>query len=146
MPDLATIDEKTDMRGFFSPKVSAELRQLALRKMFHLPVYNIRDGLNDYDDDYTTFTSLGNTVTAEMRYRQKVAERLQKEKEEKLQQLEAEAKQQLALEDEEPESLADESTADEHATDTATTSNIAHAAPDTIPDTIVPDEDKKEES
>ena len=31
--------------------------------------FNIRDGLDDYDDDYTTYKSLGKTITAEMRHR-----------------------------------------------------------------------------
>ena len=43
------------------------LRKKALARLFHSPKFNIRDGLDDYDDDYTTYKPLGNIVTAEMR-------------------------------------------------------------------------------
>jgi hypothetical protein len=56
------------MRDFFSPEVSEQLRRVALRKLFHLPQFNIVDGLDDYDDDYTTFEALGEIVTADMRH------------------------------------------------------------------------------
>lgn len=72
MPPLDSIDERSDVSAFFAPKVSAELRRLALRKLFRLPGYNIRDGLNDYDDDYTAFAPLGDIVTADMRHRANV--------------------------------------------------------------------------
>jgi hypothetical protein len=77
MPPIDTLDEHSDISGFLSPGVSAALRQLALRKVFHLPRFNVRDGLDDFDDDYTRFRALGDTVTAEMRHRAEVeAERL----------------------------------------------------------------------
>ena len=68
MPPIESITTESNLTDFFSPKVSEALRQQALRKLFHLPVYNITDGLNDYDEDYTRFTSLGDIVTAEMRH------------------------------------------------------------------------------
>jgi len=75
MPSLESLDERSDLSPFFSPGVSQELRRLALRKLFHLPRYHARDGLDDYDDDYTRFRELGDTVTAEMRYRAEVESR-----------------------------------------------------------------------
>ncbi len=68
MPPVESIDESTDMREFFSPEVSEKLRRVALRKLFHLPQFNIVDGLDDYDDDFTTFEALGEIVTADMRH------------------------------------------------------------------------------
>jgi len=68
MPPLESLDANSDYRPFFSENVSAELRRLALRKLFHLPQFNIRDGLDDYDDDFTQFTPLGDTVTADMKH------------------------------------------------------------------------------
>lgn len=68
MPPVESIDESTDMRDFFSPEVSENLRRVALRKLFHLPQFNIVDGLDDYDDDFTTFEVLGEIVTADMRH------------------------------------------------------------------------------
>jgi hypothetical protein len=70
--DMTPIDElgdDSDYSGFFSARVSPDLRKKALRRLFQSPKFNIRDGLDDYDDDYTTFVPLGSTVTAEMRRR-----------------------------------------------------------------------------
>lgn len=67
MPPLETLDERSDYAGFMAPGVSEHLRAQALRKLFRLPGLHVPDGLDDYDDDFTKFTSLGNTVTHEMR-------------------------------------------------------------------------------
>lgn len=66
MPPLETLGEDSDYSDFFSPEVSEELRRLALRKLFHLPAFNVRDGLDDYDEDFTQFAKLGNVITHEM--------------------------------------------------------------------------------
>ena len=68
MPPLDTLDEHSDYSVFFSPKVSEELRRLALRKLFHSPAYNITDGLDDYAGDYTQFAKLGDVITQDMRH------------------------------------------------------------------------------
>ncbi len=70
MPPVESIDERSNVGDFFSSGVSKELRRMALRRLFHLPKYNFRDGLNDYDRDYRTFVPLGDTVTADMRLKQ----------------------------------------------------------------------------
>lgn len=67
MPPLDSLDGDSDFSVFMSPGVSEQLRTLALRKLFHLPAFNITDGLNDYDEDYTRFAGLGNVVTQEMK-------------------------------------------------------------------------------
>jgi hypothetical protein len=67
MPPLEAIDENTDMRGFFSPKVSQAVKKAALRKFFHNPAFNVVDGLDDYDDDFRSFAALGDIVTSDMR-------------------------------------------------------------------------------
>lgn len=53
MPDLTTINAKSDMSMFWSSGVSAELRRQALRKFFHQPEFNFRDPLDDYALDYS---------------------------------------------------------------------------------------------
>lgn len=68
MPPLDSLDENSDFTGFMSSGVSAELRKLALRKMFKASVFNERDGLDDYDDDYTSFVPRGNLVTSDMKH------------------------------------------------------------------------------
>jgi Protein of unknown function (DUF3306) len=85
MPPIDTLDEKSDYKGFLSPEVSENLRRLALRKLFHLPAFNVRDGLDDYDEDFRTFEPLGNIVTAHERHQlelkqQEDQERLAQEK------------------------------------------------------------------
>ena len=85
MPDIDSLDADSDFSGFLSPGVSDELRNLALRKLFHTPVFNIRDGLDEYDEDYTSFEKLGSIVTADMKHQvemqqQKLREKLQQEK------------------------------------------------------------------
>ena len=68
MEPLESLSEDSDFSKFMSPGVSDELRNLALRKMFKAPIFNIRDGLDEYDEDYTTFEKLGDIVTADMRH------------------------------------------------------------------------------
>lgn len=75
MPALDSLGEDSDYSGFMSPEVSEELRTLALRKLFHLPQYNVTDGLNDYDEDYTSFAKLGNVLTHEMRRMRELEEK-----------------------------------------------------------------------
>lgn len=67
MPDIETLDERSDFSGFLSESVSEHLRRKALKKLFHLPEFNIRDGLNEYDEDYSKFIPLGDTVTYQMK-------------------------------------------------------------------------------
>lgn len=66
MPPLESLDKDSDYSQFLSPNVSEKLRKLALRKLFHLPQFNVTDGLNEYDEDYTAYSVLGNIVTHEM--------------------------------------------------------------------------------
>lgn len=67
MPDLGSMGEGSDYSVFLSPKVSDQLRARALRQLFRFPGLGVRDGLDDYDDDYTQIPELGNAVTHEMR-------------------------------------------------------------------------------
>ena len=53
LPDVASLGRDSDYRPFLSPEVSEHLRRRALRKLFHLPDFNVTDGLDDYDEDYT---------------------------------------------------------------------------------------------
>jgi hypothetical protein len=68
MPAIESLDEDSDYSGFMSEGVSDELRNLALRKLFKAPVFNIRDGLDEYDEDYTYFEKLGDIVTCDMKH------------------------------------------------------------------------------
>jgi len=105
MPDVDTLGEDSDFTGFMSPGVSDELRNLALRKLFHAPVFNIRDGLDEYDEDYTSFENLGDIVTCDMKHQIEVQERKRREALE----LEEQARAEAELEDvEDMEDMGDE--------------------------------------
>jgi hypothetical protein len=91
MPDIDSLDEDSDFTGFMSPGVSDELRNIALRKLFHAPEFNIRDGLDEYDEDYTTFEKLGDIVTCDMKHQIEMQEQKQREALEQEQQTAAEA-------------------------------------------------------
>jgi hypothetical protein len=75
MPDIESLDYDSDYRDFLSPGVSEQLRKLALRKLFHNDVFNIRDGLDEYDDDFTHFEKLGGIVTSDMRHQMEMEAR-----------------------------------------------------------------------
>lgn len=80
LPPPESLDSDSDFSAYLSRRVSSGLRRAAMRRLFSLPEFNVRDGLDDYDDDYTGFQSLGNTVTAHMKYH---TERLQAREEAK---------------------------------------------------------------
>ena len=88
MPDLNKLNEDSDYSGFLSPGVSDKLRKLALHQLFHGQSFNVCDGLDDYDEEFTSFESLGDIVTADMRF-----------------QMEEEAKRKLQLAAEEAETI-----------------------------------------
>ncbi len=69
LPPLESLGEDSDYSAFMASEVSPDLRRQALRKLFHSAKFNVRDGLDDYDLDYTNPEPLGNIVTAEMRRR-----------------------------------------------------------------------------
>lgn len=80
MPDIETLTEASDYTGFMSPKVSEALRKLALRKLFQGSDFNLRDGLDDYDDDFTRFAPLGDTITSDMKHMMQVEAKRQLDK------------------------------------------------------------------
>jgi len=69
LPPLESLDENSDYSAFLGKDVAPDLRQKALRKLFQSPKFNVRDGLDDYDLDFSKPEPLGDIVTAEMRYR-----------------------------------------------------------------------------
>jgi len=77
MPPLDSLDAHSDYSGFLSRGVSEALRQKALSKLFRSARFNVTDGLDDYAEDFTKFTPLGDVITADLRHRtEQVAERL----------------------------------------------------------------------
>lgn len=136
MPAIESLDSKSDLSCFFNRGVSEKLRQAALRHLLRLPAFNITDGLNDYDEDYTTFEPLGDIVTSDMRFHEKRRIKLAEQQRLEQEQLEEEqARQQAAVtQDEETEDAHDTAvdSADESdvaAGDNSTAEGELHSAP-----------------
>ncbi len=108
MVPIESLNSDSDYSPFFSEGVSKQLRNMALKKLFFSGKFAFRDGLDDYDDDFTSFEPLGNTVTSDMKFHQRRKEkaRLAKLEEERL-----EEEKRLAAE--EAEEFRDESEAAE---------------------------------
>ena len=54
LPDIDSLDKDSDYTGFLKEGVPAQLRHMALQKLFRSdPVLAVLDGLNDYDEDFT---------------------------------------------------------------------------------------------
>lgn len=102
MPPIESLDSKSDVSMFLNKGVSETLRKAAFRRLFSLPAYNIRDGLNDYDEDYTYFEPLGDTITSDMKFHAARKERERLAKEAELAEAQ-EAEQQAVSEDSETE-------------------------------------------
>jgi len=83
MPAIESLSEDSNFGQFMSSGVSDELRNLALRKMYKAPFFNIRDGLDEYDEDFTSFEKLGDIVTADMRHQMEIEARKKLEAEAK---------------------------------------------------------------
>lgn len=129
MPPIDTLTEESDFSGFMSGGVSDKLRNLALRKLFGAPSFNIRDGLDEYDEDYTYFEKLGDIVTSDMKHQMELEEAEKRE-----QQMEEAATEEKQPEDE----LAGQSTAEaavpeeEDSDPGGTESKIMKAEEDTV--------------
>lgn len=62
MPDLDTLDERSDLSMFLAGKVSQTLRMKALTKVFHSATYNQVCLCAEYAEDYTNFVPMGDIV------------------------------------------------------------------------------------
>lgn len=63
LPSLDSLTKESDYTGFLNPKVSDTTRNAALRKLWTSdPVFAVRDGLNDHDEDYTAPAIVGSAV------------------------------------------------------------------------------------
>ncbi len=69
LPPIESLGEDSDYAAFLAAGVPADVQRKALRKLFRSPKFNVRDGLDDYDLDFSSPEPLGDIVTAEMRHR-----------------------------------------------------------------------------
>ena len=82
LPDIDSLGQDSDYSAFMAPGVDGSLRRQALRKLFSSPKFNVCDGLDDYCEDFTRWTPLGDIVTADMRHHLERAARLAEQMEE----------------------------------------------------------------
>ncbi len=82
MEPIDALDADSDYTPFMSEGVSSELRQRALKKLFFSGLFKARDGLDDYDDDFTSFEPLGDTITSDMKYHMRREEKARLAKQE----------------------------------------------------------------
>ena len=81
LPDPDTLGPGSDFRAFLTPGVSAGLKRRALRRLWATGNYGVRDGLDDYDDDYTRLAKLGGEAAEKLRHwTRKVGEALEEER------------------------------------------------------------------
>ena len=84
LPKLPAVDELTmesDFSAFMHPKVDAELRRTALKKLFSDPHFNVMDGLDTYIDDYSKPDPLPAGMLAGLRQAQNILAWAQETKE-----------------------------------------------------------------
>lgn len=70
-PELPPIDQLTpesDFSGFMHAKVDASLRRAALKTLFKDPRFNIQDGLDDWNEDYTLLENLAPGVAETLQH------------------------------------------------------------------------------
>ncbi|MGF1909684.1 DUF3306 domain-containing protein [Vibrio kasasachensis] len=70
--DSQTVDngeapEEMSIANLLTSEVEQSVKKAALRKLFLSEEFNIRDGLDDYDDDYSNLKSLSQSVAETLR-------------------------------------------------------------------------------
>lgn len=113
MPPVESLTEDSDYSGFMSPKVSESLRRIALRKLFHSSAFNICDGMDDYDEDFTSFEKLGDIITADMKHSMEMEARKKMELAQSEDGQDDEAAGQIDTEETEHENLLADQTTDQ---------------------------------
>jgi hypothetical protein len=67
LPPVEDLTLESDFKDFMHDKVEETVRRAALRKLFHDPHFNVRDGLDVYADDYTKLEKLPPEMVGRLR-------------------------------------------------------------------------------
>lgn len=62
LPPIQSLHEDSEISMFLGEGISENLRRQALRRLFHFGKFNVCDGLDDYDEDYTIFEPLSDLI------------------------------------------------------------------------------------
>ena len=68
-----SVDE-TELPIWQQLNVDPDVKRSALSNLFRQPEFNVVDRMNEYDEDFTQFKSLGNIVTQQMKHMLKLVE------------------------------------------------------------------------
>lgn len=68
LPDPDTLQAGSDFTAFLQKGVSPALKRRALRRLYATGNYNVRDGLDDYDDDYSQLRPLARESAEKLRH------------------------------------------------------------------------------
>lgn len=122
MVPIESLNADSDYSPFFSEGVSKQLRNMALKRLFFSGKFAHRDGLDDYDDDFTRFEPLGDTVTSDMKFHQRRKEkaRLAKLEEERLEREKQLAEEESHQNSEQPEDSEETEVSDQPEGEDAT--------------------------
>src|SRR3954464_330118 len=72
LPPLEELTPQSDFSVFMHPKVDADVRRAALKKLFTDPHFNVMDGLDTYIDDYSRSDPLPPAMLAGLRQAQNI--------------------------------------------------------------------------
>ncbi|QEA40006.1 DUF3306 domain-containing protein [Pistricoccus aurantiacus] len=67
LPDPESLEAGSDFSAYLQQGVSQGLRRRALRRLFATGGYNVRDGLDDYDQDFRQQKPLSAEISARLR-------------------------------------------------------------------------------
>ncbi|CZF77651.1 DUF3306 domain-containing protein [Grimontia marina] len=83
MEDVEQLKAGDSASVFLAKGVASEVKKAALRKLFHSEAYNVLDGMNEYDLDYSNTPNLAADVAASLRKwtKEKLEEATQDEQE-----------------------------------------------------------------
>lgn len=68
LADVDAITEESGVANFLVEGVDPKVKLAALNKLFQLPMFNVRDGLNEYDLDYSKAKNLSAEALAELKH------------------------------------------------------------------------------
>ena len=72
LPPLDELTPQSDFSVFMHPKVGADVRRAALKKLFTDPHFNVMDGLDTYIDDYSRSDPVPPAMLAGLRQAQNI--------------------------------------------------------------------------
>jgi hypothetical protein len=75
LPELPPVDKlvfESDFKGFMDTRVDEAVRRVALKKLFSDPRFNIKDGLDDYAENYAAMEDLSEDVVDQLQHARRI--------------------------------------------------------------------------